>query len=45
MSRVVLSKHWKRKGQAKHFTAAKHAKANRAEKAWLKLSKPKVDSK
>lgn len=41
----VPSKSWKRKGQAKHFTIAKNAKASRAEKAWLKLSKGKSNAR
>ena len=40
-ARYVPSKAWKRKGSAKHFTAAKHAKASREEKAWLSKSKAK----
>lgn len=41
MSRIVLSKNWTRKGQAKHFTVAKAKKAARAEKAWKSRSKSK----
>jgi len=41
MTRVILSKHWKSKGQAKHFTVAKARKAARAAKAWAAKSKSK----
>lgn len=44
-ARYIPAKAWKRKGQAKHFTAAKNAKASRAEKAWLKLSKVKSNAR
>lgn len=43
MTRVILSKHWKRKGQAKHFTNAKARKAAREAKAWLQKSKTPSD--
>lgn len=45
MTRVVLSKNWTRKKSARHFDIAKKAKADTAERAWLKKSKPKVNSK
>lgn len=41
MSRFVPSGKWKRKGKAKHFRIAEKSKADRAVKAWLKLSKSK----
>lgn len=42
---VVLSKNWSRKKSARHFDVAKRAKAETAERAWLKKSKPRVKSK
>jgi hypothetical protein len=39
MTRVILSKNWKSKGQAKHFTVAKARKAARLVKQWKAKSK------
>lgn len=43
MTRVILAKNWKRKGQAKHFTVAKSRKADRLEAKWLQKSKTPSD--
>lgn len=44
-ARYIPAKNWTRKKPAKHFTIAKNAKASRAEKAWLKLSKVKSNAR
>ncbi len=41
MSRYIPKSSWGRKKAAKHFTIAKKAKAERAEKAWRTKSKSK----
>lgn len=41
MTRVILSKNWTRKPQAKHFKIRDESKARTAERKWLKKSKSK----
>lgn len=44
-ARYIPAKSWARKKSARHFEIAKRAKAETAERAWLKKSKPKVKPK